>query len=47
MLDPDHGEEANDPPVEVGGFSLNPGIVNRTIKWTTAVKDVTIQVIWP
>jgi hypothetical protein len=34
--------------VEVGGHSLDPAVVNRTIKWSTAANgDVTVQVIWP
>ncbi|MGA2262633.1 MAG: hypothetical protein ABSH28_14510 [Acidobacteriota bacterium] len=34
--------------VEVGGHSLNPAVVNRTLKWSTAANgDVTVQIIWP
>jgi hypothetical protein len=42
------GQVTSNVSVEVGGHSLNPAVVNRTIKWSTAANgDVTVQIIWP
>lgn len=43
-----NGQDTASVSVEVGGHSLNPAVVIRTIKWSTAANgDVTVQIIWP